>query len=312
MPLPRSIRIFGARLRKIGDAVAGAAAAGALRLLRLIDRRKLSYVAAATLRRIGPWLPEHRIGRANLHAAFPEKSAAEIEKILDGAWDNLGRFVADFAHLDRLTLTDESGVGDVDYSPATIAAFQALKAEGRPRLLFAAHLANWELPALVPARFGQASAVLYRRPNVAAAAEAALRIRGATMGQLIASGFDAPLKIVEALRAGKWVGMLVDQYMHNGVPVIFFGRRTRANPTIARIARQMECPIHGVRARRLADGRYQIEISEPIAPARDAEGKIDVDATMQVIMSMIEGWIRETPEQWLWQHRRWRERDASL
>ena len=54
------------------------------------------------MRRIGPWLPEHRIGRANLTAAFPEKSDAEIEEILRGVWDNLGRVGAEFAHLDRL------------------------------------------------------------------------------------------------------------------------------------------------------------------------------------------------------------------
>jgi KDO2-lipid IV(A) lauroyltransferase len=30
---------------------------------------------------------------------------------------------------------------------------------------------------------------------------------------------------------------------------------------------------------------------------------------MQIIMGVVEGWIRENPEQWLWQHRRWRPED---
>ena len=47
-------------------------------------------------------LREHRIGRANLTAAFPEKSPEEIETILAGVWDNLGRIGAEFAHLDHI------------------------------------------------------------------------------------------------------------------------------------------------------------------------------------------------------------------
>ena len=27
---------------------------------------------------------------------------------------------------------------------------------------------------------------------------------------------------------------------------------------------------------------------------------------MQVITDVVEGWVREHPEQWLWLHRRWR------
>ena len=40
---------------------------------------------------------------------------------------------------------------------------------------------------------------------------------------------------------------------------------------------------------------------------RDESGKIDVERTMQAITDVIEGWVREHPEQWLWVHRRWRD-----
>jgi len=43
-----------------------------------------------------------------------------------------------------------------------------------------------------------------------------------------------------------------------------------------------------------------------VEPPRDADGKIDVEGTMQAITSVVEGWVREYPEQWLWVHRRWR------
>jgi KDO2-lipid IV(A) lauroyltransferase len=52
--------------------------------------------------------------------------------------------------------------------------------------------------------------------------------------------------------------------------------------------------------------RFRVDLSEAVEPRRDAEGRIDVQATMQAITSVIEGWVREHPDQWLWVHRRWR------
>jgi KDO2-lipid IV(A) lauroyltransferase len=64
--------------------------------------------------------------------------------------------------------------------------------------------------------------------------------------------------------------------------------------------------IHGTRVIRLPDGKFRAEVSDAVTPVRDAEGKIEIQGTMQAITSVIEGWVREYPEQWLWLHRRWR------
>ena len=48
------------------------------------------------------------------------------------------------------------------------------------------------------------------------------------------------------------------------------------------------------------------DLTERIEPARDAAGEVDIQGTMQRVTSVIEGWVREHPEQWLWLHRRWR------
>src|ERR1700704_4345860 len=60
-----------------------------------------------------------------------------------------------------------------------------------------------------------------------------------------------------------------DQYLTNGVEVTFFGRKTRANPMLARLLRQIECPIHGVRIIRLPGHRFRGELSEEVKPVRD-------------------------------------------
>jgi KDO2-lipid IV(A) lauroyltransferase len=47
-------------------------------------------------------------------------------------------------------------------------------------------------------------------------------------------------------------------------------------------------------------------MTPPLDLPRDAEGKIDVYGATAKITSVVEGWVREHPEQWLWQHNRWR------
>jgi KDO2-lipid IV(A) lauroyltransferase len=57
---------------------------------------------------------------------------------------------------------------------------------------------------------------------------------------------------------------------------------------------------------RLPGHKFRIEMTQAIEPRRDADGRVDVQGTMQTITDVVEGWVREYPEQWLWVHRRWR------
>ncbi len=197
------------------------------------------------------------------------------------------------------------------YTKETFDRFHSLRLDGKPALIFAAHLANWELSAQVAKQYGLDTIVLYRRPNIGAVADAVTNIRAGSMGELMATGLDAPVKLARRLAAGRHVAMLVDQYYTRGVEVTFFGRRTKANPLLARLARQVEAPIHGVRIVRQPDYKFTVELTPEVPPVRDADGKIDVAGTTQAVMSVVEGWVREHPDQWLWQHRRWRDEPIS-
>ncbi len=304
----RLTRALTRRLMPIVLFVVGWTAVGLLYAIRRLPRERVADTVAFILRKAGPHLREHKLGRANLTAAFPEKSPAEIEAILLGVWDNLGRVTAEFAHLDRLRSSDPPQPDDeILYDELADARFQQLRRDGKPALIFAAHLANWELPALAASLHDLDCAVLYRRPNLSIIADAIVKLRESAMVSLIPTGLDAPVKLLRVLENGGHVAMLVDQHYVKGVDVTFFGRPVKANPLIAQLARHIDCPIVGTRIIRLPDKRrFRIEMSKAITPARDAEGRVDVQGTMQAITDVLEGWIREHPEQWLWLHRRWR------
>jgi KDO2-lipid IV(A) lauroyltransferase len=282
---------------------------GFIRLIQLFPVDATGRAFSAIARKFGPYLREHRIGRANLALAFPEKSPEEIELILAGVWDNLGRVVAEFAHIGELWRfdLDHPERGRVEFGPHNIPVYEALKSGGKGALIFSAHLGNWELPALAGPAHDVPSAVLFRQPNVAAFDHAVQQGRAVNMGTLVATTPDAPVKLARMLQDGIHVGMLIDQFFDRGVYVDFFGQKTRVNPLLAKLAQHVDCPIHGVRCVRLPGNRFRIDVTPEIEPVRDARGKVDVQATMQAVTSVIEGWVREHPEQWLWLHRRWRD-----
>jgi Kdo2-lipid IVA lauroyltransferase/acyltransferase len=302
----------GRALKSAGDRILGWLTVAALGLLRRLDRRRMANMIGPLMRRVGPWFPEHRIGRNNLAAAFPDKSPQEIETILGGVWDNLGRYAAEFAHIDRMTIYNPSAPHqpadlDATYDETTRDRFLQLRDSGKPSLVFSAHLANWELPACAPRMLGMATSILYRRPNIGATSDAIVALRERCMGNMVAAGLDAPFRLGRALERGDHVAMLVDQHTTQGVDVVFFGRWAKANPLIAQLARLTGAPIYGIRAIRLPDGNhFRGELTDEIAPVRGADGIIDIQATTQAISNVVEGWVREYPEQWLWLHRRWR------
>ena len=295
-------------IKPVGEAAVGALTIGLLRTTRYFDPIKTANLFGRIAGLIGPLTREHKTARANLTAAFPEKSPEEIETILAGVWDNLGLLGAEFAHLDHVWEHDPAHPEDsrIEIQPRTHELFAQLRLDGKPALIFASHLGNWELPAVAAVAHGLDAAILFRRPNIASADRIIEEIRTVKMGTLIPAGRDAPLRLADALQKGQHVAILADQYFTNGVDVTFFGRKTKANPTLARLLRQIECPIHGVRIIRLPGHRFRAELSEEVKPVRDAAGQIDIQGTMQAITSVIEGWIREYPDQWLWLHRRWR------
>src|SRR5450755_5042397 len=208
-----------ARLRDaakpVAEAAVGALTIALLRTTRYFDPDKTAIFFGRVTRFIGRRLREDRIGRENLKAAFPEKSPEEIERILAGVWDNLGRVGAEFAHLDHIWDydIDHPEKSRVEIPSRTHELFAQLKNDGKPALIFASHLGNWELPALAAVAHGLDAAILYRRPNIASADRVIQEMRAVKMGTLIPAGRDAPLRLAQALQDGQHVAMLVDQYL---------------------------------------------------------------------------------------------------
>ncbi|QIB32991.1 lipid A biosynthesis lauroyl acyltransferase [Ancylobacter pratisalsi] len=289
------------------DAVLSATVWVIARLMRLQSPQFASWVGGFWARKIGPYTSIQRVAMKNLARAFPEKSEAERAVIARGMWDNLGRMAGEFVHLDRIWQYNMWEPAKSRIETTGVTNFIAMRTDGKPALVFTAHLANWELPAIAAAAQGLDSAVLFRAPDNSFFADLLFEARSKVMGNLVAASHVAVFELAAVLDQGKHLGILVDQARRGGPTVEFFGQPCSSNPTIARLARLYECPVHGVRVIRLPKGRFRIQCTPALNLPRDADGKIDVDGSMQMITSVVEGWVREHPDQWTWFYKRWRD-----
>ena len=279
---------------------------GILKLLRLMPAQAAISIGGRCGRILGPRLPHSRTARDNLRHAYPDMPAEELEALLADAWDNLSRTAIEYVFLDRIFDFDPDHPGAGRIEVDGVDGFFKIRDGGKPCIVFTAHLANWELLAVCAATFHLDVAVLFRPPNNAYLAQRLDQVRGRVMGALVKSRKGALIELGAVLERGGHVGLLVDQYFHRGPTVPFFGRPVKVNPALATLARRYGCDVYGVRTIRLPQGRFRLELKGPIAMPRDEAGDIDVKATMAKVTEIVEGWVREHPEQWLWMHRRWR------
>jgi KDO2-lipid IV(A) lauroyltransferase len=287
-----------------GTRLYGRAAAYALVLLGCLPRRTSAAVCAVILRNVGPLLRGNRHAGRQLEAAFPALGARETRRLQRGMWDNIGRTFGEYAHIAELMqFSPETPLaGQVVMDERTVETLRRLGRDARGALMFAAHLGNWEIPAMAARAAGCEIALVYKRQPSAVITEELKRKRAMFAARLIEATPTAPREILGALRDGLLVGMLIDQHYAQGTEVLFFDRVCRVNPILARLARTAKAPIYGARVVRLPDQRYRLEVVGPLQLSSASSGRSDVEATMQTVIGMIEAWIRQAPEQWMWMH----------
>lgn len=234
----------------------------------------------------------NRIALVNLRIAFPDKTEAERRAILRRSWQHWGRFYAEMPHVSALFRTAE--IVGMDYLKQVAAA-------GRGGLVCSAHLGNWELAVSQPLFDDVCLNPVYRRANNPWLDKLMFQRR---TGTLIPKGTTGARQLVSVLRQGGLVVMLCDQKLREGITVPFFGKPAMTAPAIATMALKFNTPIVMARSIRKPSGQFYVEVSAPLSMPNTGNMAADTAAVMGNINRIMEGWIRETPEQWLWMHRR--------
>jgi Kdo2-lipid IVA lauroyltransferase/acyltransferase len=259
-------------------------------------------------RLIGPKLGASKGAGARLHEFFPHLSDTEVRKLVREMWDNMGRTVAEFPHLREIDTTTNNRRLEL----VGTEHFEALVKTGKPAIFFSAHFANWELVPLAVDQRGLDVTIAYREANNPFVDQMIRDLRSRAVGaRHVPKGAAGARSLLQALKGGRHLGLLVDQKMNDGIAVPFFGRDAMTAPALAQLALRYDAPIIPIHCERLQGARFRIVIEAPltIVPSGDKAG--DIHNIMCKVNDHIESWVRAHPAQWMWVHKRWPKRNGE-
>ena len=271
--------------------------------------RRLSFRRAGD---VGEWIGSliyspfgirRAVVERQVRAAFPGLAEPEVLRISRESFGNLGRTSIETAVLPGYTKDEIIALFGV------IEGWEVLEeaaSRGRGVIIVSGHLGNWELgAAYVAARVPRLDAVARGMQNPMF--EEYLTETREQIGVHVIHDSEAVRRVPRTLREGGVVAFLFDQgaagLASTWVP--FFGRYAKTPRGPAVFALRLDTPVIFTCAVREPNGKYSMKFEEVVVP-RTGERERDVDAIVGAYTNALERWVRKYPEQYFWQHRRWK------
>ena len=236
-------------------------------------------------------------------AAFPELSDERVAEMARRSYEHLGRSAIETALLPGL---GQAGVLRLVSEVENWDVVERAKAAGKGIIIVSGHLGNWELAAAYLAARGVPFDVIVRKMGNPLF-DRYLNQTREQLGVNVVYDAQAVRQTPRALREGRAVGFVADQGVRGlaSTFVPFFGRPAKTPRGAGVFALRFGSPVIFIAALRKPDGSYLVGFEEiPVVETGDRER--DVDSVVLRFTQVLEKWVRRAPDQYFWQHRRWR------
>ncbi len=277
-----------------------------------LARALVGVLSPATSARVGTFVGSvfYRVSRRrraiidfNLGLAFPEMTATERQGLALEVSRHFGRVAFDAIRLQRLTPDELRAEVTIEGRDNLQRAIDS----GRGFFLLSAHLGSWEAAALMGGLLIPGGMAVIHRPLDNPLLDAELERLRATFGNAALGKSNISREVLQAIKAGRVIGILIDQRPRDvDFEVPFFGHPAKTHPVLARFVRKTGAFVVPIFGYWDEPARYTVTFGEPIDPALLSDEELEDGPLTERFMEVTEEAIRRRPEQWLWYHDRWR------
>ena len=265
---------------------------------RVLD--DFGYIAYLVVYRVLRW--RRTLAATNIANAFPEKSDAEREVILQQSYRNLGRFLGQ--SLWGWSASAEALASRVRIvNPELITRFTS---RGQSVVLLAAHFCNWEWLLLTAGIVLKVPIDAVYKPQRLKSIDEFLRSRRARFGGNPIPHQSFMFEVMRRrsdVRAYALVADHTPKHDEEKHWTRFLNQDTAFFVGADKIAKILKAPVIYVAMRRDGPDHYSVELTLLAEPPYDRESGPEI---VERYARMLEAEIRRSPADWLWLHRKWK------
>ena len=212
---------------------------------------------------------------------------------------NYGRILAEYPFLKDFRNNNLSNYIEID----GIENLEKIKKKNKPAVFISGHFNNFELMAMQIEKSGINLAAIYRPLNNIFLNKDMEGIRkNYICKNQIKKGRSGTRQILENLKRGNSIALMIDQRVTEGIKINFFGDLASTTTIPAQIIKKYKCDLVPIYIERTKKHYFKMYVSQPIViNSEKSNEEISIH-----LNKILEKMILKNPDQWIWTHDRWR------
>ena len=178
-----------------------------------------------------------------------------------------------------------------------------IKSKNKKVVFISGHFNNFELMAMMIEKYGIDLSAIYRPLNNIFLNKIMEKIRIKYIcKKQIKKGRSGTREIIENLKKGSSIALMIDQRVREGSKVNFFGSLATTTTIPAQLVKKYKCDLVPIYIERRSKFHFKMYVSKPI---KVGESKT-IEEITQFLNTVLEQMIVKNPLQWIWTHDRWK------
>ena len=220
-------------------------------------------------------------------------------KIISKIYGNYGRILAEYPFLKAFRNSKLNKFIEID----GLENLNKIKREKRRAVFISGHFNNFELMALQIEKAGINLCAIYRPLNNVFLNKTMEEIReNFICKNQIKKGRSGTRQIIENIKKGNSVALMIDQRVREGIKINFFGKPASTTTIPAQLIKKYKCDLVPIYIERRKNNYFKMFVSEPIT----IRSNKSIKEITEHLNKILEKMILKNVDQWIWTHDRWK------